>query len=381
MGVQARVSVGSFLHFITVMVYVVTFVAALMTAVLFTPLARRLSLRLQVVAQPGGRRKHHGRVPKLGGIPVLLGYLAGIMLVYWLLPPTDAQDALRLRGVVLGTAVMFLCGLLDDRYDLPPRWQFACQFLGAALAISHIIFIERFTNPLPDPTIWTWGVLDWLFDYDPQLNLVIIWRPVVFVITLLWVMGMINAVNWLDGLDGLAAGVGAIAALFFAWHGYRLDQTTVPLIPLALSGALLGFLLFNFSPATIFLGTAGAWVLGYNLATLSILSPAKLSTALLVMAIPILDGAWLIFDRVRRGQHPYQGDRGHLHFRLVDRGLPTRWIVLGYYVMALGFGLVAVLLENRLLKIAVWLLLVTAVLSLLVWLSTRTNLTSQPPES
>jgi UDP-GlcNAc:undecaprenyl-phosphate GlcNAc-1-phosphate transferase len=359
------------------MVHAIVFVTALVTAVLFTPLAKRLSFRFGIVAEPGGRRLHHGRIPKLGGIPVFAGYLAGILLIYALLPPEIQDDARRLQGVVLGTAVMFLGGLLDDRYDLRARWQFVFQFVGAVIAIGHIIFIERFTNPFPTGDIWAWGPLDWFFDYEVDTNLVIIWRPLVFVITLLWVVGMINAVNWLDGLDGLAAGVGAIAALLFAWHGTQLGQTTVPLFPLALAGALIGFLIFNFSPASIFIGTAGVWVLGYNLATLSILSPAKLSTALLVMAIPILDSLWLIIDRLRRGQHPYQGDRGHLHFRLVDRGVPVRWIVLGYYIMALGFGLVAVLVQNRLAKIAVWVGLVTAVLSFLIWFSTRTNQPSQ----
>jgi UDP-GlcNAc:undecaprenyl-phosphate GlcNAc-1-phosphate transferase len=353
------------------MVQAIVFATGLVTAVLLTPLAKRLSFKFGIVAEPGGRRLHHGRIPILGGIPVFGGYLLGILLIYALLPPVTGGDVQRLRGVVLGTAVLFSGGLLDDRYDLHPRWQFAFQFVGAAVAIGHIIFIERFTNPLPSGDIWDWGPLGWLFDYEAASNLVTIWPPVVFVITLLWVVGMINAVNWLDGLDGLAAGVGAIAALLFAWHGAQLGQTTVPLFPLALAGALIGFLFFNFSPASIFIGTAGVWVLGYNLATLSILSPAKLSTALLVMAIPILDSLWLIIDRLRRGQHPYQGDRGHLHFRLVDRGVPTRWIVIGYYIMALAFGLVAVLVQNRLLKIGVWVGLVTAVLSFLIWLSTR----------
>jgi UDP-GlcNAc:undecaprenyl-phosphate/decaprenyl-phosphate GlcNAc-1-phosphate transferase len=105
----------------------------------------------------------------------------------------------------------------------------------------------------------------------------------------------------------------------------------VAAFPLVLAGALLGFLPFNFAPARIFLGSAGAYFLGYGLATMSILSPAKIATALLVLAVPILDVAWQIFDRVRRGQSPFRGDRGHLHFRLSDFGLPTRRIVLGYY--------------------------------------------------
>ena len=353
------------------MIYGLVFVAALATAVLMVPVAQRLSFRLNLVDRPGGRRRHKGLIPRLGGLPIMAGYLVGIVLIDWLLPPTSAGDILRLRGVVLGSVVMFLGGLLDDRYDLAPRWQFVFQFAGLGIAMGHDVFIERISDPLGNPAFWTSAPLSWLFRYDLAESLVIFETPLVFLLTLLWIVGMINAVNWLDGLDGLAAGVGAVAALLFAWHSYRLEQVTVPLFPLALAGALLGFLFFNFAPARIFLGTAGAWLLGYNLATLSILSPAKLSTALLVMAVPILDVAWQIFDRIRRGKNPYQGDRGHLHFRLQDRGLPVRRIVLGYYAVACAFGLVAVLVSNRLLKIGLWLVLGTAVLGLLIWLTRR----------
>lgn len=159
------------------MVYFVTFVAAFFTAVLLTPLAKRLSFRWGIVAEPGGRRLHHGRIPKLGGIPLFGGYMVGILLIYWLLPPTDSQDALRLQGVVWGTAVMLLGGLLDDRFDFPPRWQFFFQFLGAAIAISHIIFIERFTNPFTSTNIWSLPFLNLFFHYDAATNLVIIGGP------------------------------------------------------------------------------------------------------------------------------------------------------------------------------------------------------------
>ena len=160
-----------------------------------------------------------------------------------------------------------------------------------------------------------------------------------------------------------------IAAAFFAYHSWRLAQTTVPLFPLALAGALLGFLPFNFSPARIFLGSAGAYFLGYQVATLSILAPAKLSTALLVLAVPIIDVAWQIVSRLRQGRHPMSGDRGHLHFRLSDSGLPTPRIVLGYYGVALVFGLAAVLVASPLLKLALLAGLAVGVLALLLRLS------------
>lgn len=350
--------------------YLTIFLTAWVTALLLVPLARRLSFRWGILAEPGGRRQHTGRLPKLGGLPLLGAYLAGIFLIYLLLPPTEPGDIQRLRGVILGSVVITLGGLIDDRWELSPWPQFFIQFVGSLIAISHIIFIELFTDPFGRPEIWTWGsssLLEGLFTVEG--NLVKIWRPVALMLTVLWIVGIINAVNWFDGLDGLAAGVGTIALLLFAWHSYRLEQTTVAAFPLALAGALLGFLPFNFAPAGLFLGTAGVFLLGYNLATLSILSPAKFSTVLLVLAVPILDSAWLVVDRLRHGHNPFQGDRGHLHFRLSDAGLGTRRIVLGYYIVAAVFGLVAIVAPSGLVKLVTWLMLGTAVLGLLIWLS------------
>lgn len=348
------------------MIYIVIALASAVAALITTPLARRLSFALGIVAEPGGRRKHAGRIPKLGGPAIFIAWLVGVALTYWLLPPVNPDDALRLRGVVFGSFVVVIGGLLDDRFDLPPGAQLLVQLLGALVAILHIIFIEVFTNPLPSAGLWEAIPL-----FHVEGDLVWIWRPLALLFTAFWVMGMINAINFLDGLDGLAAGVCLIAAAFFAYHSYRLEQETVPLFSLALAGALLGFLPFNFSPARIFLGSAGAYFLGYQMATMSILSPAKLSTALLVMAVPIIDVAWQIISRIRRGQHPMRGDRGHLHFRLSDRGLPTPRIVLGYYAVAILFGLIAVLVASPLLKVATLLGLSAAVFALLMRLSRR----------
>lgn len=333
------------------MEFLIIFIAAFLAALIISPLAIRLSNRWGIVAKPGGRRKHLDALPKLGGLPLLVGYGVGILLVYLFMAPTG-DDAIRLRGVLIGTFIFFVGGLIDDRWELSPWIQFAIQFLGAAVAMGHLIFIEVFTNPVSNEIVW------------------IGWRPIALLVTLFWIVGIINSVNWLDGLDGLATGVGTIAALLFAWHSLRLGQEAVAAFPLALAGALLGFLPFNFAPARIFLGTAGAYVLGYNLATLAILSPAKIATALLVLAVPILDGVWIVIDRLRHGRSPFYGDRGHLHFRLADEGVPTRWIVLGYYSVSLVFGLVAIFTPG-LFKLALLLFLGAIGLTLLIRLSYR----------
>ncbi len=295
-------------------------------------------------------------MPKLGGIPIVIAFLLGAFLTFQLFPiQPDSADAQLLTGVAIGVVFVFIGGLLDDYFDLPWWGQYAVQIIATIIAISSNIIFEAMTNPVN-------GQLVNLNTLLPAL--------VVPLITLLWISGMMNTVNWLDGLDGLATGVGIIAALLFAWHSYNLGQTAVAAFPLALAGALLGFLPFNFSPARIFLGSAGAYFIGFSLATLALITPAKIATALLVMAIPILDVAWQIFDRIRRGQSPFRGDRGHLHFRLSDGGLPTPTIVIGYYAASALFGLVAIFAPG-LWKLILLLGISVVVLGSLRWLSGR----------
>ncbi|MEW5961793.1 MAG: MraY family glycosyltransferase, partial [Chloroflexota bacterium] len=163
------------------------------------------------------------------------------------------------------------------------------------------------------------------------------------------------------------AGVAAIAALLFAVHAYNLGQTMVALFPLALAAACLGFLPFNFHPARVFMGSSGSMFLGFALASLSILAPAKVATALLVLGIPIVDVAWLTVQRWRRG-NPAQAGRDHLHYRLLEVGLSQRQIVLLYYTFCAAFGLLALLIDVRLFKLLAIAVMGGLTLALLWWL-------------
>lgn len=342
------------------MVGLAIFIVPLLLSAAVAPLAIRLSQRFDLVAVPGGRRQHKGRIPVLGGVPLAVGYLAGIGLIWWQLPPTPDRAPL-LVAVILGTLFVIVTGLWDDARDLPFGFQLVLQFVVVIVAVSFELFFERFTNP------FTGG--------EVPFHIVI-----TIIVTYFWIAGTMNAVNWLDGVDGLATGVGAIAALIFAAHGYtQLDQTTVAAFPLALAGALIGFLPFNFAPAKLYLGTAGVWLLGYNLATLAIIAPAKMATALLVLALPLLDGVWRIIDRTRRGNSPFKGDRGHLHFILTDRGWSPQRITLSYYSVALIFGLVALYAPTPLSKLIVLLALGVAVLAVLIHLTRADHMPAVSP--
>lgn len=327
--------------------------ASALIAATVTALAIPLGTRLGLVQAPGGRRQHTRPLSRLGGLGLFAGFFVTGLWLYLFGPrPADQNLHLPLLGTLAGAACAALAGLTDDRFELRAAPQFAAQALTAVVAILTDVFIGEVTLPF----FGRW-----------QIPLVIAYPLTVF-----WVMGMLNTVNWLDGLDGLAAGVGAIAAVFFALHSQKLGQPEVALYSLALAGACLGFLVFNFHPARVFLGSAGAMTLGFALAALSIIAPARVMTALLVLLIPIVDVAFLIVDRWRRGRSPLQGDRAHLHFRLADLGASQRQIVLGYWAMCGLYGAAALLIESRELKLAAFVAIAVVVLGLLLALRPKT---------
>lgn len=331
--------------------YVLVFLTSLVLSALLTPLAGLLGRRLGIVDRPGGRRVHTGEVPRLGGIPLFLGFAVAVGVGQVMsIPTADTKEPVRLLGLMAGSALMFAVGLIDDRWELKPLPQFVAQFAAGLVAVATLIILERFNNPLTDTEV--------------------VLPPVVFVpLTVFWVMGTITTVNWLDGLDGLSAGVGGILCIVLAIHMHSVGQPSVALLPLALLGALLGFLPYNFAPARIFLGSAGAFFLGYALSCLGLIAGARVAAVLLVFGLPIVDVAWQILDRLRRQRSPAQGDRGHLHFRLLDKGISARVIVLGYWGFCALFGVLTLATPSRLYKLLALVGIGAVVLVVLAWLS------------
>ena len=319
------------------MVFLLIPVVSFLMALFLTPLSGRLGKLLGIVDAPGPRRVHRGVIPRLGGVALFLSFLMALALL-WLLPDSvlpprqDPKEMMRLTGLLIGSLFVFVMGLVDDKWELGPLPQLACQLVAAGIAFFFLIFIERINNPLTDEVI----VFPW---------------PVVLLFTVFWIVGMMNTVNWLDGLDGLAGGVTAIACAVLAIHMYREGQYSVALLPLALLGSTLGFLPYNFHPARIFMGSSGSFFLGFALGTLAIISGAKMATVLLVMGLPIIDVAWQILNRLRRGTPSWRGDFGHLHYRLLEFGLSQRQIVLLMYLFCATFGALALLISSRMYKL------------------------------
>lgn len=316
--------------------FVIVFNTALATTLLAIPVARYLSFRFGVTSVPGGRRQERVAMPKLGGMVIFLGFMAGIIVAQFVaIERQDPNEITRLAGLIVGGGLVFILGLIDDVFDLNYIQIFIGQALASGIAIAFQIFIEFFNNPLTGSQT------------DP-------WPPVITVaLTLFWLVLMMNTVNLLDGSDGLAGGIALIAgAVLFLNSALRLapPQTSVSLLPLALTGALAGFLIYNSYPARIYMG-GSAWFLGYVLGALSIIGGAKMATILLVMGLPLMDLGWQIFNRLRSGANPFRGDRGHLHFRLQDSGLMTpRQIALSYYTVCAFFGFLTLVTTSQMFK-------------------------------
>jgi UDP-GlcNAc:undecaprenyl-phosphate GlcNAc-1-phosphate transferase len=310
-------------------IYLLTLAISFILALALVPVVMWAARRWDVVDRPGGRRQHRGAIPRMGGVAIYGGFVGANLLVRalpeaWLPATTDPNEAFRWLGLMVGATFVVAFGLLDDKYGFKSGPQYLAQIAAGAIAIFFTIFIERINNPFgPGQIVFPWYV---------------IWP-----LTIFWFMGFINTVNFLDGVDGLAAAVAGVVTVVLAIHMYRTGQASVMLIALALLGSVLGFLLFNWPPAKIFMGSAGSYLLGFTLAALGLIAGARVATVLLVMGLPIMDVAWLIWWRWRHHKPLFQGDRNHLHFRLLDKGFTPRQIVLGYVAFGAVFGAISLM--------------------------------------
>ena len=311
------------------------FLTAFAVSAAATPLARRMALRFGFADKPNPRRSGPLK-PRLGGVAIFLGFAAALALAYPLLPGRTAEEVQRVTGLALAGLLVLVVGVIDDKLDLPAWPQFAAQIGAALLAMGSGILIEKITNP---------------FGFSATESLIFFPEGVALAFTLFWLVGAMNTINFLDGIDGLAAGVVMVAAFILAAHAWLLGQLTIALLPLALAGACLGFLPYNFQPARITMGTCGSMFLGFTIGALAIIGGAKAATLLLVLGLPVVDTGWTILRRLASGQSPLRGDRTHLHHRLLALGLGERQIVLGMYAASLALGILALLLSTRLAKL------------------------------
>ncbi len=312
----------------TKLYHLVAFLVAAIVVLWSTPVVKTVGLRSGRFDPPGERKIHKTPMVRLGGVSIFAGTLIGLLVVWWLggfgWLPSDTEW--QIWGVAIGGAAFFLIGLADDLFSLPALLRLALQ-TGVATAA------------------WWVGVrIDFLS--IPGASLVHIgWLSLP--ITVIWLVGMANAINWIDGVDGLAAGVSGIAAVVMLMVALFMNQPAAALIVAAMAGSVLGFLRYNFNPAQIFMGDGGAYFIGFTLAGVGVIGLVK-STAVtavllpyLILAVPIVDMSAVIVLRLSNGKSPFQADKRHLHHRLLKAGLSQRLTVLFIYALTLWAGSLA----------------------------------------
>jgi UDP-GlcNAc:undecaprenyl-phosphate/decaprenyl-phosphate GlcNAc-1-phosphate transferase len=310
------------------------FVVAALLALLLTPIVRLVAIRVGNIDQPEERRVNKAPVPRGGGVAVAAAFLVvamgGIAInsQTGTVPVPLTLDPTELVGLLLGGAVATLLGVLDDTFQLRARWQLLGQLALVGIAVAAGITITFLQNPVGS------GSID-------------IGEPFAIGFTALWIVGMINSINFIDGLDGLSTGISLIAAVTLGLISLTtLNQPFIGILCFALAGSLLGFLRWNFHPATIFIGTSGVMFVGYTLAILSILGTAKVAVALLVLGVPIIDTFWIIVRRLINGRSPFTPDRGHIHHRLLDLGLSHAQTVLMIYGLCVALAVLTFVLSG-----------------------------------
>jgi UDP-GlcNAc:undecaprenyl-phosphate/decaprenyl-phosphate GlcNAc-1-phosphate transferase len=325
-------------------IFLIIFLITFGLAIVFTLVMKKIALKLKLFDWPSPRRIHPRPVPRLGGIAIFLSFLIVILFLTTKIGGNLLTLDKHLVGFLTGATLLVLVMIIDDIRGLSPWVKLFWQIIATLIIIACGIGIEYITNPL--------GGIYLLNKYQIPLQISGATYHITVLtdlFTIVWVVGMINVVNFLDGLDGLAAGVAAIAGfvLFFLSLSPGVNQPTTAVLAIALAGCSLGFLIFNFHPAKIFMGDSGSHFLGFTIALLAIFSGAKVATALLVLGFPVLDGGWVVLNRIFKKHSPFLADKTHFHHRLLELGISQRQAVIFLYFLCACFGMISLFLKSK----------------------------------
>ena len=293
-----------------------------------TPAVKRFANHIGAIDVPkDSRRVHTKPIPRLGGLAIFIGFLLSVLLF--------ADITEQIRGILIGAVIIVIVGAIDDVKPIRAYIKLIFQVIAALVAVLFGVVVDAFLNPF-------------VFSAPEYISLGIFSIP----ITVIWIVAITNSVNLIDGLDGLAVGVSTISSIVMIIIALLVSDLSGAIILAALAGACIGFMPYNFNPAKIFMGDSGALLLGYVLATVSILGLFKfyavisLAVPFLVLALPLLDTAFAFLRRLLRGKNPLAPDRGHFHHRLLDMGLSQKQAVVILYTISGLLGLVAVIVAT-----------------------------------
>lgn len=315
----------------------VTFLTAWLFTWLFIPRLREFAVQVGWADQPNARRLNTEPLPNAGGLAIFAGFIVSVIVAWALRPIVVEIVNIQVLAILLGASLLVLVGFIDDQFGLSPLSRLLVQVLAAVLLIVNGLKID--------------------FNAIPFLPLVpdVINAPLSIFLTVLWIVGLTNAVNLMDGVDGVVGGVGfVVSTVLLATAAQFPDRAAAVVLLAGLSGAALGYLRHNFNPSRIIMGDAGAYLFGYTLAAVSLLGTLKFSAGasllvpLIVLALPVLDTTQVVIGRLARGirnplGHP---DKTHIHHRVLARTASARRTAVILWGVALACGMVGMALQG-----------------------------------
>lgn len=333
------------------MIFLQPAIVSFLITIILTPFAIKFARKFNLVDDPKIRpHPAHTQkrvVPRAGGLSL---FLAIILSQLFFIPFREYTP-----GIISALTILLLVGLLDDKYkNLSPYFRLIAQFFAASLLVFSGVSIQFITNPMG-------GIIH----FSPQIA---------GLISIVWVVWVMNMLNWSKGVDGQMPGIATVAAIILGLLSVKLSflsdpvQTDVAKLAFITAGSSLGFLIYNWYPAKIFPGFSGSAILGFMVATLAILAGAKLATAGLVLLIPATDFVYIFFRRILQGKSPVWGDKGHLHHKLLEIGLTHRQISLFYILGSVILGAIALSVSSQG-KLFAAILVATIILGGIAWLS------------
>lgn len=299
-----------------------TLLICFITSIIITPIIKKIAIKIGAVDKPNSRKVHTKMMPRLGGLAIYISFIVGILVLQ---PKSDVAIP-----IIIGSIIIVVTGILDDLVELSARYKLIGQLIAALVVVLNGVQVQYINLPFG-------GVLEFGILSIP--------------LTILWIVGITNAINLIDGLDGLAAGVSSIALITISGMALLKGDLFVTSLAFIVLGSTLGFLIYNFHPAKIFMGDTGALFLGYIISVLSLLgfknvTMISLIVPVIILGVPISDTIFAIIRRIVNKQPISEADKSHLHHCLLNLGFSHRQTVLIIYGLAALFGISAVIFSQ-----------------------------------
>ena len=323
------------LEYILLLILIVSFFGTLV----LIPLTKAFGEKYNISDVPNKRKLHTKSIVRLGGVPIFIGFLLGLLSVFFTsgLEPYSLENISSYgRILILMATAIFFLGLFDDLFKLSAKFRLVFQFVVASIAWLNQLRIDSLDLSFINPNY-----------FDFQLPLIIS-----FLVTIFWIVGLINAFNWMDGADGLLSGLLIILSISFFIIEYSNGVQYLVCILASLIGSVTAFLIFNYNPAKILMGDSGSYFLGFNLAIISFISSTDTNQAFdfkvvfLIMLIPIADMTYVILNRIRKGKSLFYPDKTHFHHRLLASGLNQKETVKIIWGLAVILSIIALVIDN-----------------------------------